>query len=403
MRANKYYIIEIVFEKGGILMTKKQCVAMLLAGGKGTRLKELTRNLAKPAVPFGGKYRIIDFALSNCKNSKIDTVGILTQYKQESLQNYIEDGEKWGLNRKIGGVAILQPKQYDNKDSSYEGTAHAVFENFRYIENQNPEYVLILSGDHIYKMDYSHMVEEHKRSGADVTISVIKVPWGEASRFGIMNIDPDSNRIIEFEEKPVYPKSNLASMGIYLFNWSILKKFLEKEENNPFSTKDFGKDVIPSMIEDNCHLHAYRFNGYWKDVGTVQSFWEAHMDLLSVSTNPILKNEEWIIYTNGMSHPPMYLDGNASLHQSIISEGCKVYGKVENSVLFYGVTVGHGAFIKDSVILPNTIIGENAEIYRTVVGSGSLISANAKVGIPTPFSEITLIGDNQTIKPLVYK
>ncbi|MDM5326547.1 glucose-1-phosphate adenylyltransferase [Neobacillus sp. CF12] len=384
-------------------MAKKQCIAMLLAGGKGSRLKDLTRNLAKPAVPFGGKYRIIDFALSNCKNSSIDTVGILTQYKQESLQNYIEDGEKWGLNRKIGGIAILQPNQSDQAENSYEGTAHAVFENLRYIESQNPEYVLILSGDHIYKMDYSHMVNEHKQTGADATISVINVPWSEAGRFGIMNINPVSKRIIEFEEKPIQPKSNLASMGIYLFNWPILKKYLEKEENNPFSSKDFGKDVIPSMLRDRCHLHAYHFNGYWKDVGTVQSFWEAHMDLLSVNTNPILKHEEWIIYTNGISHPPMYLDGKASLHQSIISEGCKVYGKVENSVLFYGVTVGKGAVIKDSVILPNTIIGENAEINRAVVGSGSFIAENAKVGEETPFSEITLIGDNQTIQPLVLK
>lgn len=384
-------------------MKKKQCVALLLAGGKGTRLKELTQNLAKPAVPFGGKYRIIDFALSNCKNSSIDSVGILTQYKQETLQSYIADGEKWGLNKKIGGVAILQPNQRENEKSSYEGTAHAVFENLRYIENQNPEYVLILSGDHIYKMDYSHLVEEHKRSGADATISVIKVPWNEASRFGIMNIDPESNQIIEFEEKPVLPKSNLASMGIYIFNWPILKKFLEKEENNPVSTKDFGKDVIPSMLMDKCHLHAYYFNGYWKDVGTVESFWEAHMDLLSINTNPILKNEEWMIYTNGMSYPPMYLDGKASLHQSIISEGCEVYGRVENSVLFYGVKIGKGAIIKNSVILPNTLIGENAEIYRTVVGSGSVIAANTIVGDSTPFSEITLIGDNKTIQPLVYK
>ncbi|WHX98236.1 glucose-1-phosphate adenylyltransferase [Neobacillus sp. DY30] len=381
-------------------MTKKQCIAMLLAGGKGSRLKELTRNLAKPAVPFGGKYRIIDFALSNCKNSSIDTVGILTQYKQETLQNYIENGEKWGLNRKIGGVAILQPKHSEN---SYEGTAHAVYENLRFIESQNPEYVLILSGDHIYKMDYSHMVNEHKRSGADATISVIQVPWSEASRFGIMNINPENSQIIEFEEKPEYPKSNLASMGIYLFNWPILKKFLEKEENNPSSSKDFGKDVIPSMLQADCHLHAYHFYGYWKDVGTVQSFWEAHMDLLSVNTNPILKNEEWIIYTNGMSQPPMYLDGKATLQQSIISEGCKVYGEVENSVLFYGVIVGKGAIIKDSVILPNTIIGENAEIYRSVVGSGSFIAANAKVGDSTPFSDITLIGDNENIQALVYK
>ena len=285
-------------------MTKKQCIAMLLAGGKGSRLKELTRNLAKPAVPFGGKYRIIDFALSNCKNSSIDTVGILTQYKQETLQTYIEDGGKWGLNRKIGGVAILQPNQSDNGENSYEGTAHAVFENIHYIESQNPEYVLILSGDHIYKMDYSKMVMEHKQSGADATISVINVPWSEASRFGIINMEPDSQTIIDFEEKPDQPKSNLASMGIYLFNWPVLKKYLEIEENNPSSSKDFGKDVIPSMIRDNLHLHAYRFNGYWKDVGTVESFWEANMDLLSVRTNPIIVNEEWKIYTSGLPQPP---------------------------------------------------------------------------------------------------
>lgn len=370
---------------------------MLLAGGKGTRLKDLTHNLAKPAVPFGGKYRIIDFALSNCKNSSIDTVGILTQYQHQSLQNYIQNGDKWGLNRKIGGVAILQPDHSDNKEKSYEGTAHAVYENLRYIESQNPEFVLILSGDHIYKMDYSKMVNEHKKSGADATISVIHVPWSEASRFGIMNIDPISNRIIDFEEKPNNPKSNLASMGIYLFNWPILKKYLEKEENNPFSSKDFGKDVIPAMIQDECHLHTYWFNGYWKDVGTVESFWEANMDLLSTRTNPILVNEEWKIYTSGLPQPPMYLDGDAFLHKSIISEGCKVFGRVENSVLFNGVHVAKGAFIRDSVILPNTIIGENAVINRAVIGSESIIEANVIVGDPNPFSEITLIGDNQTI------
>ena len=378
-------------------MTKKQCIAMLLAGGKGSRLKELTRNLAKPAVPFGGKYRIIDFALSNCKNSRIDTVGILTQYKQETLKNYIENGEKWGLNQKIGGVAILQPNHNDIGENSYEGTAHAVFENLHYIESQNPEYVLILSGDHIYKMDYSHLVMEHKRSGADVTISVINVPWSDASRFGIMNIDPESKRIIDFEEKPETPKSNLASMGIYLFNWPILKKYLEIEENNPYSSKDFGKDIIPTMLMDNCLLHAYCFSGYWKDVGTVDSFWEANMDLLSARTNPIIVNEEWKIYTSGMPQPPMYLDGEAFCHKSIISEGCKVFGRVENSVLFNGVHVAKGSYIKDSVILPNTIIGENAVINRAVIGNGSVIKANAKVGDSTPFSDITLIGDNQTI------
>jgi glucose-1-phosphate adenylyltransferase len=379
-------------------MTKKQCIAMLLAGGKGSRLKELTRNVAKPAVPFGGKYRIIDFALSNCKNSSIDTVGILTQYKQETLQTYIEDGGKWGLNRKIGGVAILQPNHNDNGENSYEGTAHAVFENIDYIESQNPEYVLILSGDHIYKMDYTKMVVEHKQSGADATLSVINVPWSEANRFGIVNIEPDSQTIIGFEEKPIQPKSNLASMGIYLFNWPILKKYLVKEENNPSSSKDFGKDVIPSMIRDHRHLHAYQFEGYWKDVGTVESFWEANMDLLSARTNPIIVNEEWKIYTSGLPQPPMYLDAEASLSTSIISEGCKVFGRVENSVLFNGVTVAKGAYIKDSVILPNAIIGVNALINRSVIGSGSVIGERIIIGNSEPFSNITLIGDNQTIQ-----
>ena len=376
---------------------------MLLAGGKGSRLKELTRNVAKPAVPFGGKYRIIDFALSNCKNSSIDTVGILTQYKQETLQTYIEDGGKWGLNRKIGGVAILQPNHNDNGENSYEGTAHAVFENIDYIENQNPEYVLILSGDHIYKMDYTKMVVEHKQSGADATLSVINVPWCEANRFGIVNIEPDSQTIIGFEEKPIQPKSNLASMGIYLFNWPILKKYLVKEENNPSSSKDFGKDVIPSMIRDHRHLHAYQFEGYWKDVGTVESFWEANMDLLSARTNPIIVNEEWKIYTSGLPQPPMYLDAEASLSTSIISEGCKVFGRVENSVLFNGVTVAKGAYIKDSVILPNAIIGVNALINRSVIGSGSVIGERIIIGNSEPFSNITLIGDNQTIQKSLEK
>jgi glucose-1-phosphate adenylyltransferase len=379
-------------------MSNKQCIAMLLAGGKGSRLKDLTRNLAKPAVPFGGKYRIIDFALSNCKNSSIDTVGVLTQYKQETLKNYIENGHSWGLDRQIGGVAILQPNQSDLDGTSYEGTAHAVFENLPYIENQNPELVLILSGDHIYKMDYSKMVIEHKKSGADATISVVNVPWSEASRFGIMNIDPKSNKIIDFEEKPAHPKSNLASMGIYLFNFPVLKKYLIKEENNPYSSKDFGKDVIPAMILDDCHLHAYQFDGYWKDVGTVESFWEANMDLLSTRTSPILVNEDWKIYTSGLPQPPMYLDEEAVLTKSIVSEGCKVFGRVENSVLFNGVSVAKGAFIKDSVILPNTTIGANAVINRAVIGSGSMIGENVKIGEPAPFSPITLIGDNQTVQ-----
>jgi glucose-1-phosphate adenylyltransferase len=379
-------------------MTKKQCIAMLLAGGRGTRLKELTHYIAKPAVPFGGKYRIIDFTLSNCSNSGIDTVGVLTQYQRHTLQNYIGDGKHWNLNQKNGGVTILPPYQCELGERWYEGTAHAIYQNLRFIESYNPEHVLIISGDHIYKMDYSKMLKQHIETSADATISVINVPWSEAGRFGIMNIDPDSKKIVEFEEKPEQPKSNLASMGIYIFNWKLLKKYLEKEENNPFSSKDFGKDIIPSMINDNCKLHAYNFKGYWKDVGTINSLWEANMDLLSFESNPILQNEDWTIYTHETSQPPLYLDGKASTHQSLVSEGCKVFGSVENSVLFCGVTVGKGAVIKDSVILPNTIIEENAVINRAVVGSGTVIEANVKLGEEQPFSEITLIGDNQTIK-----
>jgi glucose-1-phosphate adenylyltransferase len=378
-------------------MNKKKCIALLLAGGRGSRLKELTQYTAKPAVPFGGKYRIIDFALSNCRNSSINTVGILSQYQAHTLQNYIGDGQQWGLNHKSGGVALLHPYQCISGETCYEGTAHAVYENLHYIESQNPEYVLIIAGDHIYKMDYNKMLKEHKKSGADASLSVITVPWSEASRFGIMNIDPKSKRVLQFEEKPKKPKSNLASMGIYIFNWSILKKYVEKEEHNPLSSKDFGKDIIPAMIQDQCHLHAYRFKGYWKDVGTIQSFWEANMDLLTDNTNPILQNEEWAIYTSRQSQPPAYLDGEAHIHQALVSDGCRVYGSVENSVLFYGVTVGKGAVIRDSVILPNTIIGANSMIHRAVVGCQTIIESNVKVGSPLPFSDITLIGDNQTI------
>lgn len=379
-------------------MAEKQCIAMLLAGGRGTRLKELTKYIAKPAVPFGGKYRIIDFTLSNCSNSGIDTVGVLTQYQPHTLQNYIGDGKHWDLNRKTGGITMLPPYECELGEKWYEGTAHAIYQNLRYIESHNPEYVLVISGDHIYKMNYSKMLDQHKKSGADATISVINVPWNEANRFGIIDIDPYTKRILEFEEKPKQPKSNLASMGIYIFNWKLLKRYLEKEEKNPNSSKDFGKDILPSMLKDNRKLFAYCFNGYWKDVGTIQSLWEANMDLLTESTNPILLNEEWPIYTHDTSQPPLYLDGNANLTQSLVSEGCKIFGKVENSVLFSGVTVGKDAIIRDSVILPNTIIGENAVVSRAVIGSGTFIQSNVRVGETTPFSEITLIGDNKTVQ-----
>lgn len=379
-------------------MKKKNCIAMLLAGGRGTRLKDLTQYIAKPAVPYGGKYRIIDFTLSNCSNSGIDTVGVLTQYQPHTLQNYIGDGKCWDLNRKNGGVTMLPPYECELGERWYEGTAHAIYQNLRFIESHNPENVLIISGDHIYKMDYQKMLQEHIETGADATISVINVPWNEANRFGIMNVDADSDKIVEFEEKPKKPKSNLASMGIYIFKWQILRKYLLKEENKAFSSKDFGKDIIPAMLQEDRHLHAYRFKGYWKDVGTIQSFWEANMDLLSAETNPIIQKEDWPIYTHETSQPPLYLDGRATLQQSLVSEGCKVFGKVENSVLFNGVTVGKGAIIKDSVILPNTIIGENAVINRAIVGCDTVIEANAVVGDAQPFSEITLIGENLTVE-----
>ncbi|NHM30881.1 glucose-1-phosphate adenylyltransferase [Neobacillus terrae] len=384
-------------------MTQKQCIALLLAGGRGSRLRELTEYIAKPAIPFGGKYRIIDFTLSNCSNSGIDTVGVLTQYQPHTLQNYIGDGKHWDLNRRNGGITILPPYQCEKGERWYEGTAHAVFQNIRYIESYNPEYVLIISGDHIYKMDYSKMLDQHKETQADATISVIHVPWEEANRFGIMNVEPHSGRIVDFEEKPEDPKSNLASMGIYIFNWKLLKAYLENEEKNLFSSKDFGKDIIPSMIGDNRDVYGYHYKGYWKDVGTIPSFWEANMDLLSVDSNTILQKEDWTIYTHEQIKPPAYIDRKANLDQSLVSEGCKVFGDVEHSVLFSGVTIGKGAVIKDSVILPNTIIGENAKINRAVIGSGSIIKANSRVGEDSPYSEITLIGDNQTVIPEAVK
>jgi glucose-1-phosphate adenylyltransferase len=378
-------------------MTKKQCIAMLLAGGRGSRLSELTQYIAKPAVPYGGKYRIVDFTLSNCRNSGIDTVGILTQYHPHVLQNYIGDGKHWDLDQKNGGVTLLPPYQCELGERWYEGTAHAIFQNMRYIDSYDPEYVLVISGDHIYKMDYKKMLGQHIATSAHATISVINVPWSEADRFGIMNVDDGTDRIIEFEEKPRKPKSNLASMGIYIFNWRELKRYLEKEEKNISSSKDFGKDIIPAMLEEGRKLFAYHFNGYWKDVGTIQSYWEANMDLLSTETNPILQHPDWPVYTADSLQPPMYLDEGGELQQSLVSEGCAINGRVENSVLFYGVKVGKGAVIKDSVILPNTVIEDNALINRAVIGSDTVVEHGVKIGTAHSFGEITLIGDNKRI------
>ncbi|RDU36104.1 glucose-1-phosphate adenylyltransferase [Neobacillus piezotolerans] len=347
-------------------MAKKRCVAMLLAGGQGSRLKMLTRNLAKPAVPFGGKYRIIDFTLSNCANSGIDTVGVLTQYQPMVLNSYIGIGSAWDLDRKDGGVTVLPPFSESSEVKWYTGTACAVYQNLNYLKQYDPEYVLILSGDHIYKMNYENMLQYHIQNSADATISVIEVPWMEASRFGIMNTDRDM-RIMEFEEKPDVPKSNLASMGIYIFNWNVLKETLESDYTNEASSHDFGKDVIPRLVEEGKRLIAYPFSGYWKDVGTLESFWEANMDLLDDTCGLDLFDNEWRIYSVNPNHPPQFISGDAMVVHSLVNEGCTIEGDIEHSVVFQGVTIERGAVVKDSVIMPDAVIGKNTFIERAIV------------------------------------
>ncbi|WP_409271012.1 glucose-1-phosphate adenylyltransferase [Neobacillus sp. SCS-31] len=347
-------------------MAKKRCVAMLLAGGQGSRLKMLTRSIAKPAVPFGGKYRIIDFTLSNCANSGIDTVGVLTQYQPMVLNSYIGIGSAWDLDRKDGGVTVLPPFSESSEVKWYTGTACAVYQNLNYLKQYDPKYVLILSGDHIYKMNYEHMLQYHIEKGADATISVIEVPWGDASRFGIMNTGSDM-RIIEFEEKPDVPKSNLASMGIYIFSWDVLKESLEADYVNAGSSHDFGKDVIPRLVEEGKRLVAYPFSGYWKDVGTLESFWEANMDLLDDTCGLDLFDNDWRIYSVNPNHPPQFISSDAMVVHSLVNEGCTVEGDIERSVVFQGVTIEKGAVVKDSVIMPDSIIGKNTFIERAIV------------------------------------
>ncbi|GLH64540.1 glucose-1-phosphate adenylyltransferase [Parageobacillus sp. G301] len=347
-------------------MVKKKCIAMLLAGGQGSRLCSLTKNIAKPAVPFGGKYRIIDFTLSNCTNSGIDTVGVLTQYQPLLLHSYIGIGSAWDLDRKNGGVTVLPPYSVSSGVKWYEGTANAVYQNINYIEQYDPDYVLVLSGDHIYKMDYRKMLDYHIAKQADVTISVIEVPWSEASRFGIMNTN-EQMEIIEFEEKPANPKNNLASMGIYMFNWPLLKEYLQIDNANPHSSHDFGKDVIPLLLREKKRLVAYPFKGYWKDVGTVQSLWEANMDLLDEENELNLFDHSWRIYSVNPNQPPQYISDEAVVINSLVNEGCMVEGNVEHSVLFQGVHVGKGAIVKDCVIMPDAVIGEGVYIERAIV------------------------------------
>lgn len=376
-------------------MAVKKCVAMLLAGGQGTRLGELTKGLAKPAVPFGGKYRIIDFALSNCTHSGIDTVGVLTQYQPHLLNAYVGNGRVWDLDRNSGGVSVLPPYVGNDGGQWYKGTANAVYQNIQFVDQYDPEYVLVISGDHIYKMDYNRLLKEHKHKGAQATIAVIEVPWNEANRFGIMATDKEG-RITEFHEKPAQPSSNLASMGVYVFNWKILKDYLVQDELDAFSSNDFGKDIIPKMLEDRNNLFAYQFDGYWKDVGTVQSLWEAHMDLLEKSPGLDLYDPHWKFYAVNANQPPQYIAPEAKVEQSLINEGCRVYGRVERSVLSHNVQVGYGSTIKDSVIMPYVKIGNNVTIERAIIAN-SVIEDGALIGSSNPTEPITLIGEKEKL------
>lgn len=378
---------------------KQECVAMLLAGGQGSRLYTLTEKTAKPAVPFGGKYRIIDFPMSNCVNSGIYTVGVLTQYQPLQLNEYVGNGQPWDLDRSQSGVTVLPPYQGKSGADWYKGTANAIYQNLAFIDRYDPDYVLILSGDHIYKMDYNKMLEAHKEKGADCTIAVLEVSLEEASRFGIMNTDKDM-KILEFEEKPKKPKSTKASMGIYIFNKALLKQYLIDDEADPNSSKDFGKNIIPKMLADGCKMYAYPFSGYWKDVGTIQSLWEANMDLLGEKPEFNLRDRDWRIYSRNYSDPPQHIGDYAKISNSLITEGCNIEGIVENSVLASGVKVARGAYIKDSVIMKDVTIGEGTTVNYSIIDSDTVIGAGSVVGRTKSADEqITVIGSDLNIKP----
>ena len=358
---------------------KKECVAMLLAGGQGSRLYVLTKNVAKPAVPFGGKYRIIDFPLSNCINSGIDTVGVLTQYEPHVLNAYIGSGQTWDLDRLRGGVSVLPPYQRGKASEWYKGTANAIYQNIPFIADYDPEYVLILSGDDIYKMDYNKMRRQHKETGADATIAVLDVPLSEASRFGIMNCKPDGT-IYEFEEKPKEPKSTLASMGIYIFSWKKLRKYLEEDEANSKSSNDFGKDIIPAMLANGEKMVSYRFEGYWKDVGTIESLWEANMDLLSPNSGLNLSDDSWKIYGRTTGSPPHFTAKGAKVQHTLLSEGCEIAGNVSESVLFSDVKVAKNANVEYSILMPGAVVEEGANVRYAIVASGAVIAKGASIG-----------------------
>ena len=358
---------------------KKEVVAMLLAGGQGSRLYALTHDMAKPAVPFGGKYRLIDFPLSNCTNSGIDTVGVLTQYQPLVLNDYIGNGQPWDLDKMNGGVHVLPPYESNSGASWYEGTANAIYQNISFIERYDPEYVVVLGGDHIYKMDYSKMVDYHKKMNADLTIAVLDVPRSEATRMGIMICDEEM-RVTDFEEKPKEPRSTLASMGIYVFTWAKLKKYLIENENANTGSKDFGKDIIPSMLNNKERIFAYTFEGYWKDVGTLDSLWDANMDLLAPNEPLNLYDKSWRIYSRHSNYPPQYIGATAEIENAMITEGSVIKGKVDFSVIFGGVTIEEGATVRYSIVMPGTVIKAGAVVEYAIVGEDCVIEKDAHIG-----------------------
>ncbi len=384
------------------MANKTSVVAMLLAGGQGSRLGVLTKSIAKPAVPYGGKYRIIDFPLSNCSNSGIYTVGVLTQYQPLELNDYLGNGQPWDLDRMKGGVHVLSPYEAIGGAKWYKGTANAIYQNINFIEKYDPEYVVILSGDHIYKMDYSKMIDFHKKNNADCTIAVLEVPWEEASRFGILATD-ENNKIYEFAEKPKEPKSNKASMGVYVFSWDKLRKYLIQDENTEGSSNDFGKNIIPSMLEAGERMFAFPFKGYWKDVGTIASLWEANLDIINPNVDLDLSDTSWKIYSRAPEAPPHYIGENAKVENSSVSKGCEIEGNVDYSVIFSNVTIEEDADVRYSVIMPGATVKKGAKVYYSIVAENAVIEENAKIGeIPEQLDNpedwgIAVIGSNARI------
>ncbi len=382
---------------------KTNVVAMLLAGGQGSRLGVLTKNIAKPAVPYGGNYRIIDFPLSNCVNSGIYTVGVLTQYQPLELNDYIGNGQPWDLDRQNGGVHVLSPYEAMGSKEWYKGTANAIYQNINFIEKYNPEYVVVLSGDHIYKMNYANMIDFHEKNNADCTIAVLEVPWEEASRFGILATD-ENNKIYEFAEKPAEPKSNKASMGVYVFSWDKLRKYLIEDESNPDSANDFGKNIIPMMLEAGERMFAFPFAGYWKDVGTIDSLWEANLDIINPNVDLDLSDPSWKIYSKTPASPPHYIGKNAKVENSSVSEGCEIDGEVDYSVVSSNVAIEADADVRYSVIMPGAVIKKGAKVYYSIVAENAVIEENAKIGeIPELLNKpedwgIAVIGAGATIK-----